>query len=285
MPEVTLPQGTVRYREQGPPDGPAVLFVHGFLVNGSLWDDAADALAARGFRTLQPDLPLGSHAIALNPDADLSPRGVARLIAAFAEAVGIDDATLVGNDTGGALCQFLLDTDPSRIGRVVLTNCDGLTTFPPKPFGLILGAARHPSLFRLAMLPTRIAAVRHSPLAFGLLVRRKLDPARSAGWVEPYLRDAGIRRDAAKLCRAVKPAELADVATRLRHFDGPALFCWAPRDRFFTIDLGRRLAACFADARVVEIADSATFVPLDQPLRLADEIAAFAAVPAAAAAD
>ena len=280
MPEVTLSQGTVRYREQGPPDGPAVLFVHGFLVNGSLWDDAADALAARGFRTLQPDLPLGSHPIALDPDADLSPRGVARLIAAFAEAVGADDVTLVGNDTGGALCQFLLDTDPSRIGRVVLTNCDGLTTFPPKPFGLILGAARHPGLFRLAMLPTRVAALRHSPLAFGLLVQRKLDPARSAGWVEPYLSDAGVRRDAAKLCRAVRPAELADVATRLRRFDGPALFCWAPRDRFFTIDLGRRLAACFADARVVEIADSATFVPLDQPLRLADEIAAFAAVPA-----
>lgn len=283
MPEVTLPQGTVRYREQGPPDGPAVLFVHGFLVDGSLWDETADALAARGCRTLQPDLPLGSHRVPLNPGADLSPRGVARLLAAFAAALDVRDATLVGNDTGGAICQFLLDTDASRIGRVVLTNCDGLSTFPPKPFGLILAAARHPSLFRAALLPTRIAALRHSPLAYGLLVRRPLDPAKSAAWVEPYLSDAGVRRDTAAFCRTAKPADLADVATRLRRFGGPALLCWAPRDRFFTLDLGRRIAACFADARIVEIADSATFVPHDQPLRLADEIAAFAPVPAATA--
>jgi len=284
MPEVTLPQGTVRYREQGPPDGPAVLFVHGFLVDGSLWDETADALAARGFRTLQPDLPLGSHPIALNPGADLSPRGVARLLADFAAAVGVSDATLVGNDTGGAICQFLLDLDASRIGRVVLTNCDGLETFPPKPFGLLLLAGRHPALLRALLAPTRLAALRHSPLAYGLLVRRPLDPSRSVRWVEPYLRDAGVRRDTATFCHTAKPADLADVATRLRDFDGPALLCWAPRDRFFTLELGRRIAACFADARLVEIPESATFVPHDQPLRLADEIAAFAPVPAAAGA-
>jgi pimeloyl-ACP methyl ester carboxylesterase len=281
MPEITLPQGTIRYREQGPADGAPVLFVHGFLVNGSLWDETADALAARGHRTLQPDLPLGAHPHALASDADRSPRGVAKLIVAFAEALGLEDATLVGNDTGGALCQFVLDTDAARIGRVVLTNCDAIDVFPPKPFDVLLRAARHPHLFNAVMQPMRSQAVRHGPLGFGPLVQRPLDGERTRGWVMPYLTDAGVRRDTAAFCRAVDPRELSDIATRLRRFPGPVLLCWAPRDRFFTVELGRRLQACFADARLVEIPDARTFVPHDQPERLADEVAAFAAqVPA-----
>jgi pimeloyl-ACP methyl ester carboxylesterase len=277
MPEVTLPQGTVRYREQGPADGPPVLFAHGFLVDGSLWDGVADALAARGHRTLQPDLPLGAHKIALEPDADCTPRGVARLIAAFAAALDLENVTLVGNDSGGGICQFVLDTDPARIGRVVLTNCDAIDVFPPKPFDLILNAARRPRLFHAVMQPMRVRAVRHSPLGFGLLVRRPLDARQSRDWVMPYLTDAGVRRDAAKFCRGVDPAELSGIATRLRRFGGPVLLCWAPSDRFFTLELARRLQACFADARLVEIPDCSTFVPHDQPIRLADEVAAFAA--------
>lgn len=281
MPEMTLPQGTVRYAEQGPVDGPPVVFVHGFLGNGSLWRAAAGDLAARGYRTLAPDWPLGAHTVALAPGADLTPRGIARLIAGFLEALGLDDVTLVGNDSGGALCQFVLDTDPARVGRVVLTNCDAIDTFPPKPFHLILKAARHPALFRALMEPTRIAAVRHSPLGFGMLAHRPLDPAQSREWVMPYLTDAGVRRDAAAFCRGVDPRELAGIATRLRRFDGPALLCWGSADRFFTIELGRRLEACFANAHLVEIPDASTFVQLDQPARLAAEIAAFAArVPA-----
>jgi pimeloyl-ACP methyl ester carboxylesterase len=281
MPETTLDQGTIRYREQGPADGPPVLFVHGFLVDGSLWDGVADRLAARGYRTLQPTLPLGSHTIALDPSADLSPRGVARLIAAFADRLGLDDVTLVGNDTGGALCQFLLDTAPERIGRLVLTDCDGFEVFPPRPFDLLVKACRHPALARAAMLPTRSTAIRHSPLGFGGLVAHPLDAQQSRGWVEPFLTDAGVRDDVRRFCKALDPRDLSDVATRLRRFDGPVLLCWAPADRFFTIELGRRLQAAFADARLVEIADSRTFVPLDQPQRLADEVAAFAArVPA-----
>jgi len=281
MPEITLAQGTIRYREQGPPDGPAVVFVHGFLVDGSLWDGAADRLAARGFRTLQPTLPLGSHTIALDPGADLTPRGVARLIGDLLAALSLDDVTLVGNDTGGALCQLLLDTAPERVGRLVLTDCDAFETFPPRPFDLLFKAGRRPALLRAALLPTRIAALRHSVLGFGGLAARPLDAAQTRGWVESYLSDAGVRDDVRRFCRGVDPRELSAVATRLRRFPGPVLLCWAPRDRFFTIELGRRLQAVFADARLVEIDDSRTFVPLDQPGRLAEEIAAFAApVPA-----
>ena len=134
METIDLPHGTVSYRTAGPKDStaPPVVFVHGFLVNATLWSKTADALAGAGIRSYAADWPLGSHRIALSATADQSPRGIARQILAFLQALELDDVTLVGNDTGGAICQFLLDTDASRIGRLVLTNCDAFSNFPPR---------------------------------------------------------------------------------------------------------------------------------------------------------
>ena len=50
-------------------------------------------------------------------DADLSPPGVAKLIADFIEALDLDDVTLVGNDTGGALCQLVVTQPPGADRR------------------------------------------------------------------------------------------------------------------------------------------------------------------------
>ncbi|MFA9271598.1 MAG: alpha/beta fold hydrolase [Baekduiaceae bacterium] len=283
MPQITLPQGVIEYRENGvgDSDAPVVVFVHGFLVDGSLWAATADALARRGIRAIAPTLPLGSPRPAMRPDADLSPRGVARVVIAFLEALDLHDVTLVGNDSGGAISQFVLDTDPSRVGRLVLTNCDAFDTFPPAPFDVMFRIARRRGVLRAGLEPMRLRALRHSVLGYGVLSARPFDAEQTRGWVMPFLSDAGVRRDTLRFLRAAEPADLLDVSTRLSRFTRPVLLCWAPQDRFFRIELGRRLAAVFPDARLVEIGDARTFVPLDQPERLAAEIAAFAPVPGA----
>jgi pimeloyl-ACP methyl ester carboxylesterase len=255
---------------------PPVVFVHGFLVNGTLWTKTADALAAAGTRSYAPDWPLGSHSIALNNEADQSPRGIARQIAAFIEALELDDVTLVGNDTGGALCQFLLDTDPSRIGRVVLTNCDAFDHFPPAPFSLLFKSFRNPAAIRALVAPMRASAIRHSPAGYGMLVNEPLDSEQTRAWVTPCLTDAGIRRDVAKFAREVDPQELNSVSERLGNFNGPALLVWGTGDRFFKLAFARRLRDVFADARLAEVDGGRTFIPHDAPARLASEISAFA---------
>jgi pimeloyl-ACP methyl ester carboxylesterase len=268
MPSIDLPHGTVRYRAAGPENAatPPVVFVHGFLVNSTLWTKTADALAAAGVR---------SYAVALEADADQSPRGIARQIIAFMQALELDDVTLVGNDTGGAICQFLLDIDASRIGRVVLTNCDAFTNFPPAPFGQLFKAFRSPKAIRALMAPMRATAVRHSPAGFGLLVNQPLDANQTRAWVEPCLSDPAIRHDTARFAQKVDPADLNGASERLRSFDGPALLVWGAADRFFKLDFARRLCATFTDARLVEIENGRTFIPHDEPERLAGEIAAF----------
>jgi pimeloyl-ACP methyl ester carboxylesterase len=281
MPNIDLPHGTVHYRAAGPETAaaPPTVFVHGFLVNATLWSKTADALATKGLRSHAPDWPLGSHTLALGGEADQSPRGIARQIISFMEALELDDVTLVGNDTGGAICQFLLDSDASRIGRVVLTNCDAFTNFPPAPFGQLFKAFRSPRRIGALLAPMRATAVRHSPAGFGLLVKEPLDAEQTRGWVEPCLKDPAIRQDVARFAQQVDPEDLDRASRGLGGFHGPALLVWGSGDRFFKLDYAQRLRDTFADARLVEIEDGRTFVPHDEPVRLAEEIAAFAQAP------
>lgn len=272
---VDLLAGTVHYREAGPADGPAVVFVHGFLVDGSLWGDVPEQLARRGCRTFTPTWPLGAHPTAMREGADLSPRGLARIVLSFLDELGLEQVTLVGNDTGGAICQFVLDENPARIERLVLTNCDAFETFPPYAFDLLFRAARHPGLLRAALRTMRSPLLRNGPLGFGGLVRRQLAAEETGPWIEAYLSDAAVRRDVATFARGWRRGDLADVATSLAAYRRPVLICWGRSDLFFRLDLGKRLQRAFPDARLVEIDRARTFVALDQPARLTDEIAQF----------
>jgi pimeloyl-ACP methyl ester carboxylesterase len=267
VPEIELAQGTIRYRDEG--SGPPIVFVHGALVDGRLWEPVVERLGAA--RCVVPDLPLGAHRIAMRPDADLSPPGLARMIAELLERLDLRDVTLVGNDTGGALCQFAVARHPERIGRLVLTNCDAFDNFPPAMFRP-LGALARARLLTAALQPLRLRALRRLPFAFGWLTRRRLPDELLDAWTEPFLSDPGVRRDARRFLLAIDRDELLDNTALLHGFDRPVLLAWAPEDRFFPLEHARRLAAIFPDARLVEVPGAYAFVSLDQPERLADLI-------------
>jgi pimeloyl-ACP methyl ester carboxylesterase len=277
MHELTLPQGTIRYRDEG--TGPTIVFVHGALVDGRLWDPVVERLRDR-FRCVVPDLPLGSHKVALHADADLSPHGIARLIADVLERLELSDVTLVGNDTGGALCQLLVVAHPERVGRLVLTDCDAFEDFPPKAFKSLVIAAKVPGALRAGLAPMRIRALQRLPIAYGWLTRRPVAQDMIDGWVQPALQDRGVLRDARKALSQLDPRILLDNTPKLTSFDRPVLLLWSREDKFFKIDHAHRLAKIFPDARVQELTDAYTFVSWDQPGRVAEEVGAFAVQPA-----
>lgn len=282
MNEVTLSQGPVRYRDTG--SGPTIVFAHGLLVDGKLWRKVTPLLEDR-FRCIVPDLPLGSHREPMNPDADLTPPGVARIVADFMAALDLADVTLVGNDTGGAISQLVATRHPERLGRLVLTPCDAYENFLPPFFRPLQYAAKVPGLLTAVMQSTRIGTVQRSPLGFGLLISPDaIDPEVLDSWVRPYLGNAGVRRDTIKFLRSISNRYTLEAAERLRDFDRPTLIAWAPEDRFFKFRYAERLASAIPNARLVRIENSRTFVSEDQPERLAEEIANFAKETAEAAA-
>jgi pimeloyl-ACP methyl ester carboxylesterase len=270
--EIKLPAGTIRYREAG--EGKPVVFVHGYLVDGRLWDGVVDRLSDR-CRCIAPDWPIGAQQVAMSPDADLTPTGIAAIIDSFLETLDLNDVTIVGNDSGGAMSQVLVTRHPQRIGRLVLTNCDTHENFPPGIFKAMPPIAKLPGGMDLLAAPFRVGALARA--AFRPFAQTKIPDDLVASWMAPGLHDPGVKRDARKVTIGMNKRFTLEAAEKLSESDLPILLTWAPGDRFFPMKYAERLADETPNARIVEIPDAKTFVPLDQPQRLADEIARFVA--------
>jgi pimeloyl-ACP methyl ester carboxylesterase len=270
--EIDLPDGRIRYREAG--EGKPVVFVHGFLVDGRLWSGVVDRLSDR-YRCIAPDWPLGAHQIAMSPRADLSPPGIAALIDSFLAALDLEDVTIVGNDSGGAMSQVLVTRHPERVGRLVLTNCDTYENFPPGIFKAMPALAKLPGGMTALSAPFRIGALARG--AFKPFAKTKIPDELIASWMAPALRDSGVKHDTRKVTVGMNKRHTLEAAEKLSSSDLPVLLTWAPGDKLFPISAAERLARETPNARLVQIPDASTFVALDQPQLLADEIAKFAA--------
>ena len=265
MTEIELSAGTIDVVDTGG-NGPTLVLLHGLLMDSSLWDESITQLAG-DHRCVAPTLPLGAHRHPMRRDADLSLGAIARLVAEFLDRLDLRDVTLIGNDTGGALVQLLMADRNERVARAVLVSCDAFDNFPPGLTGrtLALTGRLSPRLFGMFMQQMRLRMVRRLPIAFGRLTKR--GDAVTQRWMRPILRQREIRRDAVRMLRAVFADHelLADAAARLPGFDRPALVIWAREDRVMPLEHGRRLVELLPSAELVEVEDSYTLVPLDQP--------------------
>jgi len=269
---VQLDVGSIHYRDVG--SGEPIVFVHGLLVNGLLWRKVVPPLAS-SFRCIVPDLPLGSHATPMSPGADLTPPGLAKIVADFLAALNLDRVTLVANDTGGAVSQIVATRHPQRIGRLVLTPCDMFDNFLPPLFQPLQWLAHVPGSILVLAQAMRLGALQRSPLAFGWLAKHGIEPAIAAEYLKGVQTSAGVRRDTAKVLKGISTRYTLEAAEALRHFDKPALLAWAREDRLFPIDFAKRMVEILPQGRLELIDDSYTFVPEDQPERLVQVIEQF----------
>jgi|SRR4051812_30529413 pimeloyl-ACP methyl ester carboxylesterase len=269
--EIDLSAGTLDYLDTGG-DGPTLVLLHGLLMDSSLWDGPIADLST-DHRCIAPTLPLGAHRHPMS--GDLSLPAIARLVEEFLDRLDLHDVTLVGNDTGGALVQLVLAGKPERVARAVLVSCEAFDNVPPGLTGkvLVLSGRLSPRLFGAFMQQLRLRAVRRLPIAFGWLTRR--GDATTARWIRPVVTNQQIRRDTVRMLRAIDGRAVAEATAAMPSFHRPALVVWAAEDRVMPPEHGRRLAELLPDARLVEVADSYTLVPLDQPASLAGTVRDF----------
>lgn len=254
-------------------EGPAIVFVHGLLVNANLWRKVVPRLD--GFTRVCLDMPLGSHLEPM-PARRLTPDDLGSLIGEAVTALGLQDVTLVGNDTGGALCQIGVATPPPWLGRLVLTSCDAFEHFPPAMLKPLFTSLSLPGGALAALAPLRMRAARRLPIAYGMLTHTAIPDAPSDSYVLAALENAEVRADLVRVCRGIDPCFTIQAGERFRTFDRPALIAWSADDKFFPRADGERLAATIPGARFELVDGARTFSPEDRPERLAELIAAFA---------
>jgi pimeloyl-ACP methyl ester carboxylesterase len=275
-----LPNGRrLRYYDVG--TGPTLVFVHGLLVNANLWRKLVEQLKP-DFRCVVLDLPLGSHVLPLAPGTPNAVPDVAASIADAIAALDLDDVTLIGNDSGGALSQIVVTSRPERIGKLVLTSCDYRDNFPPKLFSYFKPAAAVPGLLWALLQPMRLRSQRRSPIAFGWLTKRPIDRAAEDSYVFPSIHSRAIRADARAFIKGADTAQTNAAADRLPQFDKPALIAWSKDDRVFPIADAHKLAADLPNSRVELIEGAYTFSMEDNPDQLAELIAGFVGEPVGA---
>jgi pimeloyl-ACP methyl ester carboxylesterase len=279
MPRIELSAGPVDYQDTGG-DGPILVFTHGVPMNETQWRAVVPLLS--GYRCVLPTLPLGGHRQAMNPDADLSQRGVALLLGEFLHRLHLTDVTLVMNDWGGP--QFLVSEGRAdRVARLVLVACEAFDNFPPGPAKAMAVLARVPGGIRLLMWLLGQRWFRHNPRGYGGMSLRGVPDEVMDDWFAPATRDRAIRRDFAKFAPSAPSRDtLLAWSERLREFDRPALVVWATEDRLMPREHGPRLAGLFPQGRLVEIGDSSTLIPVDQPERLAQVLIDFLSATGAA---
>jgi len=273
MPEVELSAGTIDYEDTGG-DGPVLVFLHGLIMDGSVWRHVVSELRS-DYRCVVPTWPLGGHRRPMRPDADLSLQALGLLIGEFLERLDLTEVTLVQNDWGGA--QVLLAHGGSdRLVSLVLTSCEAFDNYPPRPARPIVMFAKIPGGLALLMQALRLRAVRRAPAGWGWMSKQAVPTDVMDDWFHPATTDKRIRRDLAKYVTSVPHRQvLLDWAAAGAKFDNPVLVVWAREDRMMPSDHGRRLTELFPNAQLIEIDDSYTLIPEDQPARLVQEIREF----------
>jgi pimeloyl-ACP methyl ester carboxylesterase len=272
MPEVECSSGTVDYEDSGG-NGPVVVLVHGLIMDCSLWREVIDDLRA-DFRCIAPTLPLGGHRHPMHADADLSMRGVASLLGELLERLDLSDVTLAMNDWGGPQ---LLVSGPhdERIARIALCACEAFDNVPPQGAARLLPyIARIPGGMAAALLPFRIDRLRRLPMTYGPLSKRPVPREVMDRWFGPALQNREVRRDLRKYVTSAAEGrrDLLAAADALRAFDRPALVAWASEDRLMPREHGPRLAELLPQGKLVELPDSRTLIPIDQPAALATHL-------------
>ncbi len=272
-----LPVGRTRVRTVG--DGPAILFTHGLLVDGRIWDRVAGPVAERGYRVLLPDLPLGAHTEPVHDRDALTTMAVADTLFDVADALGVDRFAVLGFDTGGALSQVATARRPERVDRLALMSCDAFEHFPPPLVRPFQWAAYWPPAMSLVLASLGNPRLQHWPLPIGLLAKHGIPDELVRSWAGPCATDPAIRADCVAFIRQMRAVDTLAAAEALRTYPGPSMVLWSRRDQFFPRKDAVRLAGLLPHCELRWIDDAYTFASLDNPTRTVELVSEFLALP------
>lgn len=273
MKTVELSAGPIDYIDEG--QGPPLVLLRGLAMDGELWRAVIDDLRA-DHRCVAPTLPLGAHRHAMRAHADLSLRGLGRMVAELLDALDLRAATLCFSDW---CCAPLMVEDGllDRVERLVITSCEAFENYPPGLAGRMAAASGWMpgglAMMRFALLAKPL---RQLPFVFGQMSKGGVPDELMRRWLEPLARPE-IRRDLRKYVRDTSRGrrDMLAATDALPTFTRPVLIVWDSEGRMMPIEHGRRYAELFPDARLVEVPDAYALIPVDQPMVLASELRQF----------
>ncbi|MFC0203602.1 alpha/beta fold hydrolase [Novosphingobium soli] len=245
--------GRLAWRALGPRDGAPVVLLHKLGGWASDWRGVAPRLGA-GRRVIAFDLPGHGDSVMLgNPPYVQTVAETAAMLVAALDELGIARASFAGNSLGGVVSTAIAATWPARVERLVLAS---VSLFPGYDRARLaeLEAQRDPKVYTADWRPVPRAAGGAGD--FATLVpevetEQDASRARADRWIRPNERGVGLFNTQAALARTI----------------APLLFVYGDRGHYVKyVETGRALRG---DARVVQLAETGSFVHQERPVEVA----------------
>jgi non-heme chloroperoxidase len=241
----------LHYAEQGDPTGEAIVFLHGYSDS---WFS---------FSRVLPLLSAEYHAFALTqrghgdsdkPECCYTPDDFAADIDAFMDAVGLEEATVVGASTGALFAQRVVLSYPRRVSRLVLV---GAQTPANEANEVVLGLQEEVRALEDPVPPEFVRAFQESTI-YQPVPQEFLDTVVSESLKLP----ARVWRD--YLEGAVLSID-QDYVLPLREIDVPTLILWGEQDPLFSREDPERLAGAIPGATLKVYPETGHAVHWERP--------------------
>lgn len=265
-------------QQDGPANGPAVLFVHGSGAWSQIWRRSMDTLAAKGFHVVAVDVP--PFGFSERPaNADYGDEAQGRRILAVAEALHLTGITLVGHSFGARPAMEAYFLDSLRFSRIVLVDA-----------ALELEAMAEPPRVALrtllAIAPLRnaiVSATLTNPALTGTFLRKAVTDraAVTPGQVAMFQRPLTVQRTTAAIGAWLRPfvlthpRSLASLKPLYESLGVPTLLLWGEADPIAPIARGRDLAKTIPGSKLVELASVGHMPMIEAPEQFDAALLAF----------
>jgi 3-oxoadipate enol-lactonase len=238
------------YRQYG--QGNAVLLIHGFGLNGAMWEAQVEALASN-YLVLVPDLPGHGETPPLGGDRPITIERYAEEVLTLLDALGVDSAAVVGHSMGGYVTMALQKIAPKRVTGVAMISSQARADTPDGKAGR-LALAEKVAAGGSAVLADAIA-----PKLFAASVDQENPDYQRAVAAMRQMPVPGIRDSLLAMAgREATNQQLA--ALRL-----PTLFLAGADDRLIPPDRTEEMAGLVTGGEPILVGAAGHMVPVEQP--------------------
>lgn len=233
-----------------------LVLVHGVGARADRWSRNVDALAAAGWQVHAFDLP--GHGLAQKgPGPDYSVPGYARFLDGFLDAIGAEEAVVVGTSLGGHVAATLACERPERVRALVLVGSIGLV-----PWGAERRADSRARLRDVSRqgVARKLEVVVHDP---GLVTGEWLE--------EEYLVNNSPGAEASFAAISDYVADRIDddlIGPRLAAMAAdrpPTLLIWGEQERAVPLETGRKAHAMLDGSELAVISDASHAPYFEKP--------------------
>jgi haloalkane dehalogenase len=247
--------GRIAYVECGA--GAAAFFLHGWPLNGYHWRGSMSRLSNLR-RCIAVDF-MGLGYTEVPADQDLSPEAQAGMIVSVMDALRIDRADLISNDSGTAVAQLIAVNCPDRVRSMLITNGDVHTNSPPDLLKPTIEEARQGLLVERLARQVQDPRIAQTQEGLGVVYTNPLfvTPALVDAYLRPLVSSPLRRAQCESYGVAFEPSPLPGIEAGLKKSQIPTRMLWGTGDPLFTRDWAEWLSKTLPKSKGIRYVDGA----------------------------